>query len=374
MRILFIIMLTLLIFTNCNQPQSYTKISDDTFPEPQIEFAPKSYVCYKSDTPLQIDGKPDEEIWENAEWTDLFIDIEGESKPIPRFETRAKMLWDNEYFYFTAYMEEPHVWAKLTDRDAVIYYDNDFEVFIDPDGDSHEYYELEVNAFSTEWDLFLGKPYRDGGPALHSWDIQGLKTAVYVDGTLNDPSDTDHGWSIEIALPWNVLRECAHKDSPPKDGDRWRVNFSRVEWQTEIIDGNYSKILDQNTGKSLPEDNWVWSPQGLINMHYPEMWGFVQFSENIAGTKTEDFISKSEDKAGWALRKLYYAQRTHQMQYGRYTSDLSRLNLDNINIEGYIWPPEIKTTSSFFEASLKSTVGNTQIAISHDGRISIEKD
>jgi len=33
---------------------------------------------------------------------------------------------------------------------------------------------------------------------LDSWDIPGLITRVHVDGTLNDPSDTDRGWSIEI--------------------------------------------------------------------------------------------------------------------------------------------------------------------------------
>jgi Carbohydrate family 9 binding domain-like len=369
MKIIITIFIALILSLSCNQDQVYNKISDNTFPIPKIDFSPKSYVCYRTDTLLIIDGQLSEKTWEHAAWTDLFVDIEGESKPMPRFETRTKMLWDKDYFYFAAYIEEPHVWAKLTDRDAVIYYDNDFEVFIDPDGDTHEYYELEVNAFSTEWDLFLVKPYRDGGPALHSWDIQGLKTAVRVYGTLNDPSDTDQGWSIEIAIPWKVLRECAHKDSPPKDGDRWRVNFSRVEWQTEIKDGEYLKVIDQNTSKPLPENNWVWSPQGLINMHYPEMWGYVQFSNHVAGTETTEFQFKQEDTAKWALRQLYYVERTHQMQYGRYTSDISRLNLEDINIEGYIWPPEISATKSFLEVYLQGTGNNATLMISQDGRL-----
>ena len=40
--------------------------------------------------------------------------------------------------------------ARLTKHDAVIFHDNDFEVFIDPDGDNHEYYELELNALNTD--------------------------------------------------------------------------------------------------------------------------------------------------------------------------------------------------------------------------------
>ena len=62
-------------------------------------------------------------------------------------------------------MEEPHVWGTLTKHDSVIFHDNDFEVFIDPNGDTLEYYEFEINALNTGWDLFLDKPYRQGGRA-----------------------------------------------------------------------------------------------------------------------------------------------------------------------------------------------------------------
>ncbi len=63
--------------------------------------------------------------------------------------------------------------ARCTARDSVIFHDNDFEVFVDPDGDTHAYYELEVNALGTQWDLMLIKPYRDGGRAIDAWDIAG---------------------------------------------------------------------------------------------------------------------------------------------------------------------------------------------------------
>src|SRR5262249_50376054 len=179
-----------------------------------------------------VNGRLDDPAWQAAPWTDDFVDIEGDAQPTPRFRTRAKMLWDDEYFYVGAELEEPHVWATLTKHDSVIFHDNDFEVFIDPDGDSHDYYEFEINALNTAWDLFLPNPYKDGGSALNGWEIAGLKTAVHVDGTLNDPGDTDRGWAVVIAFPWAALKEQAHRiAAPPNDGDQWRVNFSRVEWQ-----------------------------------------------------------------------------------------------------------------------------------------------
>src|SRR5262249_43792174 len=150
---------------------------------------PKGYVCYRARSPIAIDGRLDDSAWRDAPWTDDFADIEGDVRPKPRFRTRAKMLWDDRCLYVAAELEEPHVWATLTRHDAVIFRDNDFEVFLDPDGDSHLYAELELNALDTTWDLLLPKPYKDGGRAVHAWEIAGLRTAVHVDGTLNDPGD-----------------------------------------------------------------------------------------------------------------------------------------------------------------------------------------
>ena len=134
-------------------------------------MTPKGYVCYRANAPFTIDGDLSKPTWDAAPWTDDFVDIEGDKQPAPPLRTRVKMLWDDEYFYIGALMEEPHVWATLTEHDSVIFQDNDFEVFIDPDGDNHDYYEVEINALNTIWDLRLVKPYRDGGPALNEWEI-----------------------------------------------------------------------------------------------------------------------------------------------------------------------------------------------------------
>jgi len=352
---------------------SAPRAAADGFPVPPIDWAPRQYVCYRPGARIEIDGALTEECWRNAPWTEAFVDIEGEQKPAPRFLTRAKMLWDCDCLYVACEMEEPDVWATLTARDAVIYHDNDFEVFIDPDGDTHEYYELEVNAFGTEWDLLLIRPYRDGGPAVDSWDIQGLRTGVLVEGTLNDPSDTDEGWSVEIAIPWAVLEECAHGPAPPAAGDRWRVNFSRVEWETEAIDGTYAKLTDPTTGRPLPEDNWVWSPQGLINMHYPEMWGFVQFSGLTAGEGTDAFTRRDKEAAGWALRKVYYAQRRRFAEHGSYTSDRDDLGFEGAFVSGRYWSPTITALPRRFEAWL-DVPGDGTLYITEDGRVRSESD
>lgn len=342
------------------------------FPEPKIPFAPPHYLCYRTASPMSIDGRLDEPAWKKAPWTEDFVDIEGSQKPKPRLRTRAKMLWDEDYFYIGAELEEPDIWATLRERDSIIYLANDFEVFIDPDGDAHLYYELEVNALATEWDLFLVKPYRDGGPAIHSWDIQGLKTAVFLEGTINQPGDRDRGWSVEMAMPWAVLKESAPAKKPPAAGDQWRVNFSRVEYQVEVRDGKYEKVRDPQTGKPYPEDNWVWAPTGLINIHYPEMWGYVQFSNLKVGEGSERFkIRAEEEQARWALRQLYYKEKTYFLNHGHYTDNLAELGLGEIKVKGYRWPPRIRLTWNAWEAMLESEegTGNRRVFITHDGRV-----
>jgi hypothetical protein len=196
---------------------------------------PKGYVAYRAEgkrgePAIRIDGKLDDEAWKAAPWTDDFVDILGDYRIKPRFRTRVKMLWDDEYLYIGAEMEEPHVQGTFTKRDSYIFHeDNDFEVFINPDGNNHNYAELEMNALNTVWDLRLKKPYRDKGRAEDAWDIPGLKTAVHVDGTINNPRDVDKGWSVEIAIPWEITRALNDKSGkPPRDGDQAHQLLARA--------------------------------------------------------------------------------------------------------------------------------------------------
>lgn len=233
--------------------------------------AARRYRCSRAVGEIAVDGRLDEASWKQAPWTNDFVDIEGAAKPHPRLRTRARMLWDDRNLYIGAELEEPHVSWTLTQHDDIVYNDNDFEIFIDPEGDTSCYFEFEINAANTVFDLVLTKSYRNGGKADHNWNAAGFRSAVDVDGAPNDPSDSDRGWSVEFAIPWSALAADCSATPPPNAGDVWRLNFSRVEWRHEIVDGAYRKP----TG--IKEDNWVWSPQYEIDMHIPERWGYLEF-------------------------------------------------------------------------------------------------
>lgn len=329
---------------------------------------PNHYLCYKT-SGIVLDGVLEDSEWGDVKWTDYFKDIQGDDLPVPRHKTRTKMAWNNEYLFIAVEIEEPHVWATITERDEVIFYDNDFEVFIDPDGDTHHYLELEVNAFETAWDLMLSKPYRDFGYAVDAWDINGLKVGVSVQGTINDPSDIDQGWTIEIAIPFSIIAECAPFDTFPSDGDFWRINFSRVEWTMDIKDGKYVKRINPDTGKSLPEDNWVWSPQYHINMHMPEYWGYIVFSDTSEENQDSPWIMPADEKTKWYLRNVYYLQSAFVAENQKYAKDVSELGWPVSSNGADIPLPKMQGTWKGFNAALPSLEGNGYWMINEEGYI-----
>lgn len=294
---------------------------------------PLSYVIAYANRPPIIDGKMEDEVWKDAAWTSDFVDIEGGNHPIPYFKTAAKMLWDDNYLYIAAKIEESDIWAYLKERDDIVYNDNDFEVFIDPSNSANEYFEIEVNAINNIFDLFLSRPYRAGYQPLFSWGSNKLKTAVHIEGTLNDSSDKDKYWTVEMAIPFSELT-LGTRCKIPNDGDIWRLNMSRVEWDTEVIGGKYVRKSDVN-GERLPEHNWVWTPQGKINMHMPENWGYVKFTKNISGAKLPMFVLPYREKQRVQLWKVYYAEKEYFNVNKRYTSDVTKLQISStIMIDG----------------------------------------
>ena len=334
-------------------------ISNSVSQEPKI---PRTYTALKTESVLKIDGKDSENSWKEARWSTDFIDIEGKKKA--KYQTNVKMLWNETYLYFFAKMEEPHIWGTLKQRDTVIFYNNDFEIFIDPDGDTHNYYEFEMNALNTVWDLFIVKPYREPAPIIDSWDIQGLKTAVDIKGSLNNPSDEDEYWAVEIAIPWKVLLEADPANKIPAN-DFWRINFSRVNWPFELNGNTYSRKKDEK-GNYLPEFNWVWSPQGVINMHEPEHWGYVYFSSEIHAT-SKKFEIPADEPLKWYLYELYRAQKAYYQKNKIWAANLAALDKETPELNGKPLRPEIEIHLTGWNISAKSPFSGKTYIIKEDG-------
>ncbi|MDR1197750.1 MAG: carbohydrate-binding family 9-like protein [Prevotellaceae bacterium] len=259
MKQLFIIFLTLVLNA------AFANAQDNN----NVKYA----VCHKISEKIAVDGHFDEPAWQQTEWIDDFEDIRGSG--FPEYKTQAKMLWDNDFLYIAIKFEEPHICAGITENEQQIYLDNAFELFIDPDGDACNYYEFEINAAGATWDLQMDKPYSEGGNFNSNWNIENLEKAIFLNGTLNDATDIDSFWTVELAIPFSAFDEYSD-GKRPSIGTKWKLNLLRVQWNFDIVDGKYIKKTDKN-GKSFRSNFWVWSPQKQINMHIPERWGIIEF-------------------------------------------------------------------------------------------------
>ena len=263
------------------------------FPWPQEKIA--HYTAYRATGPIQVDGRLDEESWKIAPRSPRFADLIHGAPGI--HDTRAAVLWDDQYLYVGYWVEEPFVEATLTERDAPIYQNNDVELFI---AGQDAYYEFEINALGTIYEVFFiweaeyeragyskiprfdrnadkVNPFNGVGFTQHprgmrigywNWDFPGLQTAVQVDGTLNHNSDRDRGWTVELALPWQGMKDLAMPDGgalPPRDGDVWRMDFSRFNQYKEAP-------------PSEDPGGWAWSPHGAWDSHIPEVFPYIHFS------------------------------------------------------------------------------------------------
>ena len=271
------------------------RMSNTPWPFPRPADSVARYTAYRTSTPPRIDGRLDHACWQRAPRSPRFSDLISGQPAI--HDTRAAVLWDDDNLYVGYWIEEPFIEATLTERDSLIYEGNDVELFV---AGQDAYYEFEINALGTIYEVFFVweeacqragydrlpefkrdapgvRPFEGVGFPQHprgarigywNWDFPGLRSAVHIDGTLNDNSDRDRGWRVELALPWRGFAALAAPDGralPPHNGDTWRMDFSRF-----------------NTYKAAPpardSGGWVWSPHGVWDSHIPELFTHVTFS------------------------------------------------------------------------------------------------
>ena len=319
---------------------------------------PNGYVVYRATDSITIDGVADEAVWQNAPIIDNFQDISGEGFPLPLYHTQTRMLWDDDYLYIAAELEEPNVWAYITQHDEVVYQEPDFEVFLDPDNDGLNYFEMEINAVGTIFDLFLAKPYRTASGTFVNiaWDAPGLKLATHINGTLNDDTDIDEGWSVEMAIPQKAI--INNFDTILVAGNYWRLGFSRVEWQTQNINGKTER-KQTDSGTFLPEYNWTCPATGKINMHMPERWNYLYFTDKPAGTDTFHYPTDHNiEKLLWAM---FYAQGEHFESTETYFNKIEQFGLSKEDCSLLPEGTEIimETTARKFEITVFKADGTT---------------
>ena len=259
------------------------------------------YLAKKISTSIFVDGDINKKVWQEAQWSNRFVDMVSGEPGI--YNTQSAIVWNETHLYIAFKIEEPFIEAHMSERDSIIFLENDVEVFIDG-GDC--YYEFEINALNTIYEVFfiwkdsyrkngkfdipdfdVHKPeaYTFGGDydrsgssfwkgtnprgirwAFTDFDIKGLHSAVKIDGTLNDNSDIDIGWSVELSIPWESLQLLSSGRSlPPSNGDIWKMFL-----------GRFQKMM-LNGIEVQPHPAMALNCHNVYDTHLPEKWSRIKF-------------------------------------------------------------------------------------------------
>ncbi len=226
------------------------------------------YVCQELPT-VPTGDWPSDAAWRTLPSTGLFVLAEDGQKT--REKTEARMGWTRDGIYIRWTCTDPHIWIDYKNRDDELWNEEVVEVFLALSKDPYRYFEFEVSPNNLIVDLDIRWSKKSGALGMvgdKDWDSKGSRSRVELDGTLNDPSDVDRGWTADLFVPFADMGVKAPKKGAPSP--TWRVNFYRIERQ--------SKSPSKNDEYS------AWSPTltSPPAYHTPPRFGFLTFTHRKA--------------------------------------------------------------------------------------------
>ena len=180
-----------------------------------------------------LDGSGASAAWKRAEWLDL-----AHLRGAMTYRTRAKLAWSQTGIYALFDCDDKRL-SCTNHRDGEDLYDEDVvEIFLQPDERVPLYLEYELSPLGSE--LLLLVPNRHG--RFRGWSpwkyedvddkgepmVRRAHRATAVRGGVRAPGAAVTGWSAEMYLPYALFTGLA--DTPPKTGDRWRLNLYRIDY------------------------------------------------------------------------------------------------------------------------------------------------
>jgi len=153
-----------------------------------------------------IDGSLSE--WAAADSVEI-TDRNGLSKNILSLRSH----WDNDFLYLGFRVADSDLRAYQTQKDhKELYLDDMVEFLIDANHDATEKWSPDDIVYHIN---LLGQKKDDRGTPTGksdaTWDGN-VKYAIEMSGTLNDTTDTDEGYTVEVAIPWSELGVIPYKN------------------------------------------------------------------------------------------------------------------------------------------------------------------
>jgi len=242
--ILIAMLLEISILLSCNE------VKDKPGPVPKL-------IASYTESEMNIDGLLTETIWQKTQSVFLRENKSGQKLTDSTYSTKVQTAYDQNNLYIAFICKDPDIWGKFTDRDQHLWTEEAVEVFIDTDTILNTYVEIEISPNNVLFDSYIVDPVNIDIDATKEFDLEGIRTAVSLDGSVNDENDLDRRWTVEISIP---LKELVNDNNLIVPGrTEWRINFYRIE--------------RERAGESM---GYAWSPTGA-RFHKPKVFGILKF-------------------------------------------------------------------------------------------------
>ena len=220
-------------------------------PEPRSASVPMLAATVK------VDGVLDEPVWQNAARLTPFV-IHDTMAPA-RASTEVRIWHDSQALYLGWMCEDSDIQATFTQRDSRFWEEEVVEFFVTPSA-LDRYFELQWNPLGGTFDAIIANELGPDGRSKQfkgdwSYTASAMTFAVRADGSVQNSSDRDSRWTVEVRVPFADFNVAA-----PRRGEVWRANFYR---------------FSRDHGSEVEQLSW--SPTIWPGFHQPARFGYLRF-------------------------------------------------------------------------------------------------
>jgi len=218
----------------------------------QLSLYSQTFPIHKTNKKIKIDG-------DLTDWKTPFLGpfVVHNTAEKATQETYVSLSWNNKNLYIAYNCIDSKIIGTTQKKDSQIFYTDDLvEIFLDPDGDSKNYIEIGVNAFSSNYDLLLKCISEEcgGWNTTMDFDIVGLESMSKIG---------QNGYTVEIKIPFSSLKKIEKSGFlKPKIGTKWKGNTFRIDY------GNTTEYLALQPYKS-----------SKFGFHQPQEFAVFEFVE-----------------------------------------------------------------------------------------------
>jgi hypothetical protein len=223
------------------------------------------YKVAKVKGPITVDGKMDESGWQNAEVQPFNYFYRGD-RPPEKQNTKFRMLWDDENLYLFYDMEDTSLTAREKIMDERPYLDDCIEFFCMPVPDSiNMHFAFELNIWKVPYDFVILWKFNQGRHVYIKSYNPVYKVEVTYEGTINDDTDRDKGWKMELAIPFTAFSDF-YSSYPAKPGTKWA--FQSVRQDRNLVTDKMRSTSTLFPIYDIRKD-----------VHQPSRFGLLEFTE-----------------------------------------------------------------------------------------------